>query len=178
MTKHQDLKKEEQRKQVEHRHRIRHDWNNLIDDIVNEGHRNGLFDNLPGKGKPLNMMQGTNPYGADKKLAHQILEDNDAQPLWIMDRKEILAKIERLRTNIKKLWRLHQSDLKQAPSAKQRGRIVISWDDACKRWQTEITHINSLIFQFNLKRPINNMEIYKLSLEKELGRVDAPRWLK
>jgi len=41
--------------ELSHRQRIRHDWDNLIEDIIAEGRDRGLFDNLKGKGKPLDL---------------------------------------------------------------------------------------------------------------------------
>ncbi len=41
--------------QAHHKKRMRQDWDNLIEDIIQEGVEKGLFDNLKGKGKPLNL---------------------------------------------------------------------------------------------------------------------------
>ena len=41
--------------QARHRQRMKEDWDGLIEDIVQEGKDRGIFDNLKGKGKPLNL---------------------------------------------------------------------------------------------------------------------------
>ena len=135
-----------------------------------------MFDDLPGKGKPLTLSQ--NLYSADRELAHNILRENDIQPAWIMQRKHLLAEQQSLRTNINQTWQWHHQALTQATSKETRGKLVISWDDACQHWQTQIIKLNKEIQDFNLKRPIAHLEIYKLTLEGELKRVGAPRWLK
>jgi hypothetical protein len=167
--------KSEAMKQVEHRLRMRHDWHNLIDDLVREGQDKGLFDNLPGKGKPLDLNR--NLYAADKELAHALLKENDMPPAWIAERNEILAAISQLQTEVERQWAWHRREFK-AVSAAAKGRLTISWDDYCLKWLSEIAELNKKIDTFNLKRPTERLEIFKLSLEKELERAGAPRWLR
>lgn len=158
------------------RQRIRHDWNNLIEDLVSDGQDNGVFDDLSGKGKPLKL-GGNNVYEAGKELAHQLLRDNDMQPVWISDRKQILTGRDALRADIAKSWQRHKDAFKMADGKDARGRLTISWDDACLNWQKEIGKLNQQIKTFNLKRPVNHLEIVLLQLEDELRRAGAPRWL-
>ena len=62
-------------KSSEHRWRMRSDWDNLIDELIEEGRRQGAFDNLPGAGKPLNLRR--NRYAPETELAHDLLRQND-----------------------------------------------------------------------------------------------------
>ncbi|MCA9922620.1 MAG: DUF1992 domain-containing protein, partial [Anaerolineales bacterium] len=89
-------------KKAKHHFRMRHDWNNLIDDLIQDGQNQGMFDNLPGKGKPLNLKK--NIYGADQALAHGLMKHNEIVPAWIMDRNHILEQIDALRAEIKRTW--------------------------------------------------------------------------
>lgn len=50
-----------------HRYRMEHDWQNLIDDLIEEGREQGVFDNLPGKGKPLKLKR--NLFAPEKELS-------------------------------------------------------------------------------------------------------------
>ena len=59
-----------------------------------------------------------------------------------------------------------------------KGRLTIRWDDNCLKWIAEIDELNKAIEAFNLKRPFDNLEIFKLNLESELKRAGAPRWLR
>jgi len=77
---------EEQQRQIEHRLRLRFDRSNLIEDLIEDGRQQGLFDNLPGKGKPLNLNQ--NPFACSQELANSLLKDNQMTPAWLIQRND------------------------------------------------------------------------------------------
>lgn len=158
---------------AEYRARLRHERQDVIEELIQEGMDNGLFDNLPGKGKPLNLNK--NPYAADMQLANELLKENDLPPAWILQRNEILAKIAKLRTEIERQWAWHEREF--AIATMEKGRLTLRWDDYCLKWAKEIVVLNKVIDSFNLKRPFDNIEIFKLDLESELKRANAPRWL-
>ena len=159
---------------AEYRARLRHERQDLIDELIQEGMADGLFDNLPGKGRPLNLQR--NLYAADMELANELLKENDLPPAWILQRNEILAKIAKLRAEIERQWGWHQREF--AVSAASRSQLTIRWDDYCLKWDEAIDELNQAIDTFNLKRPSDNLEIFKLNLEDELKRAGAPRWLR
>lgn len=160
----------------ERRARMRQDWSNLIEDLIEDGRQQGMFDDLPGKGKPLNLNK--NPFGRESELAHNLLKRNDLAPAWITNRSRIIEQIEGLRSDMQRNWTRHEQAYRYAQAEGNRGALKISWDDACLAWQSQINDLNKEIDGFNLKRPSNNLEIFKLNLEDELSRVGAPRWLK
>lgn len=63
----------------------------------------GQFENLPGKGKPLNL--DTNPHAdpADDTL-YRILSKNGCAPEWVELNKEIRSKVSKWRVALKKAW--------------------------------------------------------------------------
>jgi DnaJ family protein C protein 28 len=176
MSDEQEQASDEADKLAEHRARMRYDWSNLIDDLIEEGRQRGAFDNLPGKGKPLRL-EG-NPYARETELAHNLLKHNDLRPAWITNRNGLLEQIDAVREDIQLTWARHEQAYRFAQGEAQRGALRISWDDACQRWQSQIAELNKMINSFNLKRPSDNLELFKLDLEKELQRAEAPRWLK
>lgn len=159
---------------AEYRARLREDRRGLIEEIIQEGQESGLFDNLPGKGKPLNLNK--NPYAPDMELANELLKENDLPPAWILQRNDVLAEIAKLRTEIEQQWTWYQQAFAM-PSA-NKGKLTIRWDDRCLQWIDTIAALNKSIESFNLKRPFDNIEIFKLNLEDELKRANAPRWLR
>jgi hypothetical protein len=161
--------------QTQHRQRMRQDWDNLIEDIIQEGAERGLFDNLKGKGKPLDLRR--NHFESGQELANSILKENDVPPAWIMERNQILAGQDELRAEIKRKWAWHEEKFTAADNADARGRLTISWDDACLKWAGQIKVLNKRIVTYNLKRPSANLELFKLNLDDELKRANAPRWL-
>lgn len=161
---------------AQHRYRMRYDWHNLIEDMIQEGQDKGVFENLKGKGKPLNLSK--NPYGAESELAHRLLKDNNLTPAWIMNRNVIMQAVQVLRQEIDKVWTRHEREFRVIADQTHRDALTLSWDDACLRWQKQIAELNQQIADYNLKRPIANLEILQLDLLRELDRVGARRWLK
>lgn len=167
---------EDAKSQVEHRLRMRFGWHDLIEDLIEEGKKKGAFDNLAGSGKPLKLEQ--NLYAPDMALANKLLKDNDLTPAWIINRNIILEQKAQLRADMVQTWTQHKQAFRFAQGDAQKQALVISWDDACKRWLVEIGKLNKLIDDFNLKRPVNNLELFKLLFAEELDRIGAERYLK
>ncbi|MEM7336488.1 MAG: DnaJ family domain-containing protein [Chloroflexota bacterium] len=169
-------KEKELNERIEHQFRMRFDWDNLIEDKIQEGKEKGFFEELKGKGKPLNLNK--NPFSKDKELAHGLLKDNKMTPAWIGSRKMIIDNIEALRSRIKKAWSRHEREYRILKDQTHRDSLIISWDDACLQWEKTISELNELINDYNLKRPINNLEIIKLDLNREFKKIGAVRWLR
>lgn len=161
--------------QAERHYRMRYERQDLIEELIQEGRERGLFDDLPGKGEPLNLQK--NPYEKDMELANKLLKENDLPPAWILQRKHILDGINQLRMDIGRQWAWHEREFAAAP-IEDKGRLTISWDDYCLKWIETVADLNKRIENFNLKRPLDNLEMLKLSLDTELTRANAPRWLR
>lgn len=159
-----------------HRFRMRHDWHNLIDDLIEEGREQGVFDNLPGKGKPLNLKR--NLYAPESELAHDLLRKNDLKPAWIAIRSTLLAQIEMLRSEIQRKWTRYDGEYRVVQGATQQQALIIGWDDTCLVWEAEIVELNKQIESFNLKRLSDNLELFKLNLAEELAKIGARRYLR
>ncbi len=161
---------------AQHRVRMRFDWNNLIEDLIQDGFEQGAFDNLRGKGQPLNLNK--NLYERDRELANAILKENRMRPAWITHRAQILETTAVLREEIRLQWLRHGRAWELAQGDAQRSGLTISWDDHCLAWEEEIRKLNKQIDEFNLRRPSDNLELFKLRFDEELARVNAPRWLR
>lgn len=159
-----------------YRYRMEHDWHNLIDDLIEEGREKGVFDNLPGKGKPLKLKR--NLFAPEKELAHDLLKQNDLKPAWIMARGDLTAQIDSLRSDIKRKWTLYEREYRLSQGEGQLSALILAWDDACLKWTEAIVELNRDIDSFNLKRPSSTVELFKLNLDRELARIGARRYLR
>lgn len=159
----------------EHRRRMRFQWNDLMEDLIEDGRRRGLFEDLPGKGKPLDL--DANIYEGSNTLANQIMKANDIKPVWLAQRIGVAEKIDELRQEMSRTWERYHAAFTHAQGESHRQALTIGWDDQCQRWQTNIDRLNKEIETYNLKRPAGQMEIIKLRLSDELKRVEAPRYL-
>lgn len=159
----------------DHRRRMRHDWQNLMDDLIEDGHQRGLFSDLAGQGRPLELEQ--NVYEGSAALANKLLKDNDLRPAWLAQRADVAGKIDALRADVARAWGRYRTAFQQAQGESHRAALTLGWDDTCRKWEEAIVKINKEIDAYNLKRPMAQLELFKLRLADELKRVDAPRYL-
>lgn len=159
-----------------YRMRMHTDLKGLVEDLIEDGRQRGIFDNLKGKGKPLPLQR--NIYEGSQELANRLLKDNQLRPAWISHRLTILERIEELRGEIGRTWQRYEEAVRLARGEGQTGALVVGWDDLCRKWEAEIVKINKLINDYNLKRPSERLEIFKLRLTDELQRAGAPRYLR
>lgn len=171
-----DAREEENERQLEHKMRMRFDWNNLIDDMVENGRSQGIFDNLKGQGKPLNLNQ--NPFNRNSEIADTLLKENRMVPAWLAQRNDTQTEIHNLRQKISRTWQRYEQEYRFAQDAGIKSGLELAWDDEIKKWEADILKINKLVDSYNLKRPITNLEMFKLRLDDELGRVESRRFLR
>lgn len=171
-SEHEDAQSE---RESNRRMRMRFDWNNLIEDLIEDGRQRGLFDDLPGAGKPLKLGKRRDESG--QLLANQLMADNELRPPWLTRRLAVEEKVDEFRQQIRREWQRYERALAHAESDTIRTALRLSWDDLCKKWETEIVTLNKLIADYNLRRPSAALELYKLTLAHELERLNAPRHL-
>jgi hypothetical protein len=159
----------------DHRRRMRFQFRELMEDLIEDGRRRGLFDDLAGKGRPLDLEQ--NLFEGTNTLANKLMKDNDIRPAWLNQRVEAVEQIDRLRGEIARQWMRYRTAFDQAQSDNHRPALSIGWDDLCRGWQTSIERLNKEIDSYNLKRPPGQAELLKLRLADELHRAGAARYL-
>ncbi len=153
------------------------EWNDLISHRIEEAMRNGAFDNLSNKGKPLPASH--NPHvPEDRRMANDLLKNNGLAPQWIGDRNVMLHRIEAFRAkvceasaNYQRAWHATATDVEK------RQQIAEQWNEELLNWQTEIQRLNRRIEVVNLQQPIARLEIFKLILDEELKRAGVTRKL-
>ena len=71
-------------------------WESLVDRRIREAQEQGEFDNLPGKGRPMDLSE--NPY-ADPSLgpAFRMLKNAGVVPSFLQERREILDAVDAAR---------------------------------------------------------------------------------
>ena len=142
---------------------------------IEEAIRAGAFDDLPGRGKPLRLLN--NPYAPGTELAYQLLKDNEYTLPWISERAAVLARIQALREEIAASWPAYQADYLGSANDSQRLEVSQEWSTLLAGWEETIDSINKDITTVNLKQPGEQLEILKLTLNSELSRAGARRAL-
>jgi DnaJ homolog subfamily C member 28 len=124
----------------------------------------GKFDNLPGKGKPLHLEE--NPFeDPEWRLANHALKSSGFSLPWIEKRGEIEALIDLARTSLKRSDDRRQQALKEGMPASS---VMAEWNKAMEKFREQAAEINRLILSYNLEVPALQLQMQKLSIEREL----------
>jgi DnaJ family protein C protein 28 len=159
---------------MEDRKQIRH-LESWIDEQIRQAQERGEFDDLPGKGKPLDLTP--NPYALDRELAFKVLKDAGYAPDWIELDKSIRVKLDALRARLALSWAWHKSrewelgDGMDAAVEVERMRSAASWQETVAGLAGELEEINKLIAELNLKVPGPRFQRKILVLEREVERI-------
>lgn len=146
-------------------------WNDLISQRIEEAMREGKFDNLRGKGKPLNPAREPH-VPPDMQMANSLLANNDLTPAWISDRGQMLAAIERFRRQLHLALADHHAAYAAAQSSTEQASEERRWQAQIAAWQEEVRTLNRRIELQNFKQPVTFLEIIKLRLDDEVRRAE------
>lgn len=155
--------------------RDRRDWESWIDQQIREAQERGEFDDLPGRGQPLNLTP--NPYAQEQELAFKILKDAGYAPEWIELDKAIRKKVERARATLARRWLWHNERLSELSGRSDRwaeaeqGRVRDGWRRAVLSFREEVETINKEIAVLNLKVPSPRLQRLRVDAESEVARV-------
>lgn len=153
------------------------DWESWVDQEIREAQEQGKFDNLPGRGKPIDLTP--NPYAQDQELAFKILRDAGYAPEWIELDKAIRHKLEHARAMLLRRWewreaRLHE--LAESPdswSNAERSRALAGWQDAIVAFELQLEEINQEIRVLNLRAPSSCFQRSLLDAAREIASVEV-----
>ncbi|RIK41427.1 MAG: hypothetical protein DCC55_11960 [Chloroflexi bacterium] len=145
------------------------EYHDLVGRRIEEAIRNGAFDNLRGKGKPLNLQR--NPFVPEEmEMAYAIMQNNNIAPEWIGDRAEVLRRIEAFRLKVREAVVGYQKRRAQTAEAPARAQAAQHWVEQVKQLETQLVALNRQIELVNFKQPTIHLEIFKLRLDEELTR--------
>jgi DnaJ homolog subfamily C member 28 len=150
------------------------EWNDLVTERIEEAIERGDFDNLPGRGKPLNLE--TNPNEPlEARMAHRLLKNNDLAPAWMIDRRNLIDESEVLRAQLQRKWQWYSNEYAEETNESERKLMAEEWTAWLTLWEEAIVDLNRRILNLNLSLPIWRMELLRLNLDRELSRIGARR---
>ena len=153
------------------------DWEKWVDQQIREAQERGAFDNLPGRGKPIDLTP--NPYAQGQELSFKILKDAGFAPEWIELDKAIRNKLQRARAVILRQWQWREVRLSELSgrsdswSRAEQSRAEAGWQDAIAAFGLELDEINRLIGELNLKVPSSRFQRSILDAGRELADLDG-----
>ncbi|HMG76449.1 MAG TPA: DnaJ family domain-containing protein [Pyrinomonadaceae bacterium] len=144
-------------------------WESLVDQKIREAMEQGEFDDLPGKGKPLDTSE--NPFeDPELRLAHRMLRNAGFAPSWIEERKDIDSEFENARQQMSRVWMVLQNALGTENERGARAR----WEKALTSFRKQAAELNRRITAWNLKVPAAGFQRTLIDIEKEVSQVEHP----
>lgn len=141
-------------------------WESLIDRKIREAMEEGEFDDLSGKGEPIDLTE--NPFeDPDWRMAHRMLRHGGFAPAWIEERKGIEAEITAVRTTLARVWVVVQNarHTEHSPSAKAR------WRHLLEDYKVKFAELNRRIQIWNLKTPAIGFHRNVIDFDREIDRI-------
>lgn len=150
-------------------------WRFVAERKIQEWLDAGGADNLPGRGKPLNLEE--NPFvKAEYRLAFKILENADMAPDWIGLGNDVEAGLSRLREMVRLHHHQNRGDrirLREASFDGARAiekRLEKRKETFAAEYREQVGAVNRLIDRFNVAVPVMTLGRVRLDVETELDR--------
>jgi len=139
----------------------------LVEEKIRKAMEAGAFDNLKGKGKPLNLQE--NPFEPpDMRMANKILKDAGFSPYWMELGKDVDAAIEKFWKEVDKfiaLQRIKGDSDKKNPNLAQRRQ-----EQFLKEAEEKLKEINRMIDNFNCHCPMWWLGRGRLNINQEMAK--------
>jgi hypothetical protein len=160
------------------RFRTLKDWESSVDQTLREAIERGEFDNLKGKGKPLEF--DDNPFTpADWRLAFKMLQDAGYAPDWI----ELDKDIRKLRAELQialdrharweKAERARIQNLAADRRQSELAYIRRSRERVIQQSRQRATELNKSIDIFNLKAPSSQVHITRIRIDEMIALFES-----
>jgi DnaJ family protein C protein 28 len=137
-----------------------------LDEQIRQAIERGEFDNLPGKGKPLDLSK--NPHeDPGWRMAYRMLKENGYTLPWIETRRSIELDFERLQKSLGQHWDWRKS------ATGRRGLMHAEreWQQAVQTFRTEVEKLNKRIRDYNLEIPSNQFQRRPINIDQEIQKI-------
>ena len=149
-----------------------------IEEHIRRAIESGKFNDLPGKGKPLNLDDDL-WVDSDWRLAHHMLKSAGYTLPWIEMLKEIDLEIETARLALRRAWEYRKTSLASKDPASEadeecrRSQADAEWQRAVQAFKDQAAKLNKRIFDFNLQVPSEKFQRLQLNPEQEIKKVKS-----
>ena len=139
-------------------------WESLVEKRIREAMEQGDFDDLPGKGQPVDTSE--NPFeDPELRMAHRLLRNAGFAPAWIEERKDIGAELETAITLLARAHRVYGRGTPDSDSAEA------SWQHCLAEFREKVTTLNKRIQAYNLKIPAAVFQRPPIIADREIKKI-------
>ncbi|MFC1923660.1 DnaJ family domain-containing protein [Chloroflexota bacterium] len=141
--------------------------NKSVEEIIRRAMQDGKFDDLPGKGKPLQLDQ--NPHeDPEWRAAHYILKTGGFSLPWIESLNEIETNLLNARSALTQAWKWRKGANRDQIESQL---LETQWERSVDTFQEQIESINKQIRSFNLEVPNVRFQLPLLNAGQEIERI-------
>jgi hypothetical protein len=159
MSEHDELNDQEQPRPTR-KLEIRHNFGSLIDQIMSKAEADGLMDNLPGQGQPLNLEDDA-LVPDEYRLGHRMLKSSGFAPPWVEAQRDI----ERERAQLAS-WLKDANRRWPQLEAPARATLKVAY-------RRKLDDLQRLILNYNLTAPPGVPHLVGLRMADELSKLGA-----
>ncbi len=152
-------------------------WLDKVEEQVTEAQERGDFDNLRGKGKPLDLRG--NPHAGDWEMAYKAMANAGYVPDWIERDQEIRKLLDEAQRMLDRHVAWHNEQVEALPSLAEKERAarqqVMEHAQATliSRYEKQAVQINRKILDFNLVCPVPSLHRFQLRIPHEIRDFEA-----
>jgi hypothetical protein len=151
------------------------DWEGAVDKQIREAIARGEFDNLSGKGKPLDL--DINPFVPEEmREAYRILQNAGVAPFWIEQDKQIRVEKAALAKMLEDQARWQRERAAKAKSLApeqiiaEHEYLTRSRAQVIARFRDRAVALNKIIDAFNLQAPNNQLHHARILIQQEIEK--------
>jgi DnaJ family protein C protein 28 len=143
---------------------------NRAEEQIRQAMQEGKFDNLQGKGKPLNLKD--DPFeDPEWRMAYHVLQGSGYTLPWIETRRSLEADIQAARAALKRTWDWREVALSENQPA---DFVIAVWGQAVETFRRRASEINQRILSYNLEAPLDRFHLSRLDAEGEITLTATP----
>jgi len=128
-------------------------YTHYVEEQIYDAMERGLFDNLPGYGKPLKL--DDNPYAGDREMGYHLLKNNGYAPSEVELIKDIRTTRERVEAKIEHVVKRGKTlrTRRVPPFPSEKRAFNISVEKAAVEYEQTLQNINKKILTLNIQTP-------------------------
>ena len=138
-----------------------------IEAIIRKAIEEGAFEDLRGKGEPLNLNENL-LVEPEWRMAFSMLQNEGYLLPWMEKRNNIEEGLVEARKELARAWKWRQEEIESEESSPF---IESEWEKAQVRFRDKVAELNQLIHNYNLEVPSTTFQRMKVDVEYEIEGV-------